>query len=50
MANGNFNLTIKTKVDSAELDRLKQQLREIQQMATNIDMTTGMNPAQFSKW
>ena len=49
MANNSstFTLGIKTKVDSAELNRLKQQLREIQLMASDVDFTTGMNPTQI---
>ena len=39
MANANFNLNIKTKVDSAELNQLKQQLQEIRNLATNVDFT-----------
>ena len=49
MANNNstFNLSIKTKVDSTELNKLKQQLKEIQLLGRDVDFTTNMNPTQI---
>ena len=45
--NANFNLNIKTKVDSAELNKLKQQLQEIRNLATDVEYTGVLTPKEI---